>query len=213
MASDLESQSIQILAKESELQFESDDRNLDPERIFTSFQLPAGYRVDDSFSKDHCDGMPSKDEIRGGKHAEDSRKGLHFNSRSLDLSFFKLELSEQSRSKLAFPLLPGPKPSVLAMILRGKIEGSILPKKTSECNVWHNPRVPRVLVNYLLDRQLKKPDLLSQDFDLRPLKQVPRHNKFFRKLQVKKPRLLPPLRIVPLHGDKKCMNRSESSLY
>lgn len=206
---DLESQSIQTLTKESDLLLETDNLSVCPERIFTSFELPTGGRIDESFSKDtaiHC-----KDELRGAKRTGAAEKGHHFNSKSFDLSFFKLDLSEQSRSKLAFPILPGPKPSVLAMILKGKTEASILPKKTSECNVWHNPKVPRVLVNYLLDRQLKKPEV--SDMELQPSKYVLRHTKRLRKTQIKKPRLLPPLRVVPYHGDKKGMNRSESSLY
>lgn len=121
-------------------------------------------------------------------------------TRSLD---FSVDLLSKPRSKLVFPLFSGPKPSVLAMILRDKSTIG-LRKKTSESNVWHNPKVPRFLVRLLLTRT-KKP--LPNKELLYPATKMP-----VRRLNVLGKTNARPQQLPPLKGAR-CMRRTESSLY
>lgn len=120
-------------------------------------------------------------------------------NRSLDLS---VDLLGNSRSKLGFPHFARPTPSVLAMILKDKSSIS-LAKKTSECNVWHHPKVPRFLLRYMLARPLKpRPqDDLEWQLAKGPM----------RKLAVLRPPAEKPQKLPPLQGAR-CMRRTESCL-
>ena len=182
MDAELEAQSTLALAHESE---NWQDLRLSPEHLL---------------SPEPCLDPPPREPSRG-RLPRLKASGLQNRlNRSLDLS---VDLVGKSHSKLGFPHFARPKPSVLAMILKDKSSIS-LAKTTSECNVWHNPKVPRFLLRYMLSRPPKPLPEADSDWQLAkgPI----------RKLAVPKPAVEKPQKLPPLQGAR-CMRRTESCLY
>ncbi len=183
MDTDLEAQSTLALAYESD---NWQDQRLSPERLLS----PDPPSISDLPPPEASRGKPIK-----------LKAGLQNRlNRSLDLS---VDFMGKPRSKLVFPHFSRPKPSVLAMILKDKSSLS-LAKKPSECNVWHNPKVPRFLLRYMLSHSLKPHphDELEWQLAKGPVKRLG-----VLRPTAEKPQKLPPLQVA------RCMKRTESCLY
>ena len=121
-------------------------------------------------------------------------KRLNVTSQSVDMGCGVLD---PCRVKIAASVLPSLKPSTLSLALKGKNK---LPVHRDESETWLHPRVPRVLVHYLLEKQRKKTNEGWQQG----------HRKPFR--IVSKAKILPPLNATQVKRHSSGLHRSKSSV-
>jgi hypothetical protein len=176
MAAELELQSILALtqASESLCQAPSPDRLLSP----LSPHLPVL--------------KPSL--TPANRNLREMWKRLNVTSQSVDMG---VQMLDPCRVKIAVSVLPVLKPSTLSLALKRKNK---LPVPRDESETWLHPRVPRVLVHYLLEKQRKKAKEGWQ----------PGRRKPFR--IVSKAKILPSLNVTQAKRDFPCLHRSKSSV-
>ena len=134
MAADLELQSIQALTQASDLLCQAPS----PNRLLSPINLPL---------------LPLSQTVNPrSRNLLDMWKRLNVTSQSVDMGF-GVHLLDPCRAKISVPLLPVLKPAALQIALRRKNRTLV---KRKEAETWLHPKVPRVLVNYLLEKQMKK---------------------------------------------------------
>lgn len=176
MAADLELQSVLALAQASESLYQAPS----PDPLFSPLRPPPP--------------VPKPTLAPAYRDLRDMWKRLNVTSQSVDMG---CEVLEPCRVKIAASILPGLKPSPLSIALKGKYK---LPVHRDESETWLHPRVPRVLVQYLLEKQRKKTKEGWQQG----------HRKPFR--IVSKAKLLPPLYATQAKRDFSGLHRSKSSV-
>lgn len=180
MASDLELQSTQALSLASDLLYPFSN-----DQLLTPFNPPSSNSL-------------NKTTVPGNRQLLNVWRRLHLSPQSFDVGFGVQQL-EDGRTKISVPILPGPKPTGLSMMLKAKRQKS-LKRNQSEAGIWLHPRVPSTLVNYLLEKQLKK----SREACQRPYRKPP--------IRLGRAKALPPLKAPQYREVTAGLHRSKSSV-
>ena len=140
----------------------------------------------------------NKTVVPGNRQLLNVWRRLHLSTQSFDVGFGVQRL-EDGRTKISVPILPVPKPTGLSMILKAKGRKS-LKRNQSEAGLWLHPRVPSTLVNYLLEKQLKKTREGCQRLYRKP------------PIRLSRAKALPPLKGLQHRGATAALHRSKSSV-